>query len=195
MIDAGGRTRLEAGGRFRLDVPSLHHRGTWSWEKSPFVGSRPYEGLLVILMLFNSWDLKDSNNALYDVKHDQTAAHWYVVRDLGGALGESGHLRPKRNNVEKFERHTFITGVAHGFVKFDYHGKQPSLIRDRIRVDDVRWAMDRLKSLSDQEWHDAFRAGGFPRETSDRFIRKVQADIAAGMQLPDGDRRSTDGRR
>ena len=48
---------------------------------------RPYQGLLVILMMFNSSDIKNENNALYEFKqHGGTVEQWYVVRDLGTAL-------------------------------------------------------------------------------------------------------------
>jgi len=179
----GAETRKTAGGRFRLDEPSMHHRGTWSWQDNPLAGTRPHQGLLVILLMFNSWDLKDANNALYEVRRDHRNEEWYVVRDLGGALGESGHLRPKRNDVALFERQTFIKGVADGFVTFAYRGKQSDLVRHRITVDDVRWASDLLGRLTDRQWHDAFRAGGYPPDTSDRFIRKIRANILQGQQL------------
>ena len=93
-----------AGGRFRLDHPSLEARGEWSWDDNPFFGTRPFNGLLVILILFNSWDLKDSNNSLYALHRDGMAEPRYVVRDLGGSLGGTGIFRVKRNDVEQFER-------------------------------------------------------------------------------------------
>src|SRR5689334_24647146 len=66
LADASG-IRVVAGGRFRLEEPSMTSRGPWSWRRNPFVGTQPYKGLLVILLVFNSWDLKDSNNTMYDV--------------------------------------------------------------------------------------------------------------------------------
>jgi len=60
MADTFG-TRHEPGGRFRLKVPDLKERTTWSWGENPFVGMRPHQGLLVILIMFNSADLKNSN--------------------------------------------------------------------------------------------------------------------------------------
>src|SRR5262245_12694622 len=69
MSDSDGFHR-EPGGRFRLDVPQLKSRGEWEWSKNPFIGTQPYQGLLVILLVFNSWDLKDSNNVLYEVKRE-----------------------------------------------------------------------------------------------------------------------------
>jgi hypothetical protein len=183
MRGPGDAIRLEPGGRFRLHQPSLVDRGSWSWRQNPFVGTRPFNGLLVILLIFNSWDLKDSNNTLYDVQVGNRVRQWYVVRDLGGSLGESGGMHPKRNNIDKFEREIFIRGVSNDFVKFAYDGKQPELIHNRITVDDVRWATDLLGRLNNRQWHDAFRAGGYPPELSDRFIRKIYANILQGEHL------------
>jgi hypothetical protein len=194
MTDARG-THLEPGGRFRLDEPSLHARGTWAWEKNPFIDTTPYRGLLVILLVFNSWDLKDSNNTLYDVQQNGGVDQWYVVRDLGGALGESGHLRPKRNNIEKFERYSFITGVKDGVVEFAFNGKQSNLIRHRITVEDMQWACNLLGGLSNRQWHDAFRAAGYLPSESARFIQKLQANIVQGQRLADVAWQSKQGRR
>jgi hypothetical protein len=59
MTDASG-THVEPGGRFRLKVSSLKKRGDWSWPQNPFVGTRPYQGLLVILTMLDSSDLAHS---------------------------------------------------------------------------------------------------------------------------------------
>jgi hypothetical protein len=114
ITDARG-THVEPGGRFRLTDQALKHAGTWSWQQNPFVGTRPYQGLLVILMMFDSSDMKNDNNALYQVK-DQAAGvkQWYVVRDLGTALGETGRLAPQRGDPDIFEREPFITSVKDG---------------------------------------------------------------------------------
>src|SRR5262249_44380521 len=48
MADPSG-THQEPGGRFRLDEASLRDEGSWSLRKNPFSGTRPYQGLLVIL--------------------------------------------------------------------------------------------------------------------------------------------------
>src|SRR5678809_993978 len=65
MRDKSG-VHTERGGRFRLAMPSLVDQGEWSWQQNPFVGQRAYQGLLVILLMFNSSDLKNSNNTLYE---------------------------------------------------------------------------------------------------------------------------------
>ena len=40
-------------GRFRPDVPALDNVGNWGWHENPFVGSAPYRGLLVMMVMLN----------------------------------------------------------------------------------------------------------------------------------------------
>lgn len=181
-------THVEPGGRFRLTDKSIKHAGDWSWQQNPFVGTRPYQGLLVILQMFNSSDIKNENNALYTLKNHGEgpgdADRWYVVRDLGTALGETGRLAPLRGNPDIFEREPFITGVKDGFVQFNYHGWHQELFK-RISPDDVVWASELLGQLSDRQWSDAFRAGGFEPAIADRFIRRLHQKIAEGRRFGD----------
>jgi hypothetical protein len=180
------RTHVEPAGRFRLADPSMRDLGSWQWEQNPFVGTRPLHGLLVILMVFNSFDLKkDSNNTVYEVQQGGRAERRYVMRDLGGALGETGRFFGNgRNNIEKFERSSnLFRRVRDGRVEVDYEGKQENLIRAWITAADVRWALTLLGSLSDHQWDDAFRAGGYEPGLRARFIRKIKARIAEGQRL------------
>jgi len=192
MTDASG-TRIEPGGRFRLEESWLTDRGSWSWQKNPFVDSRPYNGLLVILLMFNSSDLKNSNNTLYEVTRDRRVDRWYVVRDLGSALGKTARFRPKRNNIDRFERTLFIRDVTRGFVEFDYHGLHQELIRRRISPADAGWAAALAERLSVRQWHDAFRAGGYPPDMAERFIDILVARIAQARQIAAGDLQQTGG--
>jgi hypothetical protein len=174
---------MEPGGRFRLTEKSFDHIGEWSWQQNPFVGMRPYQGLLVILMMFNSSDIKNENNALYEIRnHGEGVARWYVVRDLGTALGETDRLAPQRGDPDIFEREPFITGVKDGSVQFNYHGWHQELLK-RISPDDVAWASELLGQLSARQWSDAFRAGGYPPALADRFIGRLRQKIAEGCRV------------
>jgi hypothetical protein len=162
--------------------------GDWSWQQNPFVGTKPYQGLLVVLLMFNSSDLKDSNNTVYEVKPPREgAARWYVVRDIGSALGETAKLDAKEGDPALFERLPFINAVHNGFVEFSYHGWHQELLTKRITPDDVRWVSEPLAKVSDAQWRDAFRAGGFNPPIADRFIRRLKAKIDEGRRLADND--------
>lgn len=175
--------RMVGGGRFRLRNGNVKERGDWAWDRNPFAGTRPLAGLLTILLMFRSSDLKSANNSIYEIRRGDVVEPWYVVRDLGAALGETGRFAPFRNNVEIFERQRFILAVDRGFVSFAYDGFHQQLVRNRLTPDDVRWAAALLDRLSPPQWSDAFRAGGYDPDTADRFIRKLRATIDEGLTV------------
>jgi len=183
MRDKSG-VHTERGGRFRLAMPSLVDQGEWSWQQNPFVGQRAYQGLLVILLMFNSSDLKNSNNTLYEYTPNPggPARHWYVVRDLGLALGKTGRISPQRNNFDVFSQTQFITGVKRGFIEFDFHGLHRELVTGRITPEDVRWAAALIGGLTERQWQDAFRAGGYAPDVAARFIDLLRARVAQAQR-------------
>lgn len=178
-------TRRESEARFRPKLPTLDAVDSWKWADNPFLSAREFRGMLVVLLMFNSTDLKDSNNTIYEVKDVEGATasvRWFLVRDLGAALGETGKLFPRRNWLEGFERGGFITGVSGSRVEFDYHGRHQELLT-MIRPGDVQWAAQRLQRLTGQQWRDAFRAGNYDAAIADRFIARIKAKIADGLAL------------
>lgn len=176
-------TRVEMGGRFRLKQPTLKEIGTWDWADNPFVGNRPYQGLIVLLMMFNSTDLKNSNNSLYEHKVGDFVEHWYVVRDVGSAFGDTNRMAPRKNHADSFEQMPFIVGVSRGYVEFAYTGWYRNLVDQRITVDDVVWACELLGQLSDRQFADAFRAGGYQPDVAARFIARLKQKIQQGRSL------------
>ena len=176
-------TKRVAGGRFRLHEKTLKDLGAWKWEDNPFVASQPYQGLLVLLAMFNSTDLKNTNNTLYEKRDGDMVQHWYVTRDIGSALGDLHPWAPRKGNTDGFEHLPLIQGVSNGHVVFTYDGWYKNLYRDRITPNDVAWACELLGQLSDQQWNDAFRAGGYDRATAGRFIKKLKDKIEEGRGL------------
>lgn len=177
-------TGLRPGGRLRAKHDGLKDEGAWSWQQNPFVGTKPYQGLLVLLMILDSSDLKNSNNSLYALTQPREGAtKWYVVRDVGTSLGETGRLDPKRNDPDLFARQKFVKHVRNGLVAFDYRGYHQELFRDRITASDVKWACDLASRLSDRQWADAFRYAGYDDATAARFIATIKRRIAEGRAL------------
>jgi hypothetical protein len=176
-------THIEPGGRFRLELKALHERGDWSWQRNPFVGTQPYQGLLVMLMLFNNSDLKTANNTLYEHSVGDLAELWYVVRDLGTALGQTGRWAPRRGDAARYARDPFILDVRDGMVTFGYDGRHQELVRDRIRATDLLWSARLLGRLSDRQWRDAFLAAGYTPAAADPFIDAIKARIAVAQDV------------
>ena len=192
-LDTGDREPITVSeARFRPKLPNLERlEESWSWADNPFSGTRELKGLLVILLILNSTDLKDSNNSIYVTKQPwDGASRWHVVRDLGAALGETGRLFPRRNWLEGFERESFLTAVTGDDIEFGYEGRHRELL-SMIRPDDVKWAAEQMRRLTDAQWRDAFRAGNYSAVQMDRFIRRIKEKIADGLALR-VDRRALD---
>ena len=67
-------------------------------------------------------------------------------------------------------------------MRFDYRGRHGALV-ERITPDDVRWICEQLDKLTDRQWDDAFRAGGYAPEIAQRFIRRFKQKIQEGLAL------------
>src|SRR5437773_226517 len=59
--------------RFGLRPKDTKRIDGWQWARNPFVGSRQFQGLKIMMALLNNWDLKDSNNKIA-VARDKTIA-------------------------------------------------------------------------------------------------------------------------
>jgi hypothetical protein len=186
VVDPGTGPTPQMPARFREkkpDLQGLDADGAWSYYRNPFVGTRALAGLLVLQAMLGNSDLKDSNNAVYRLAGPLDGARqWYVARDLGQTFGRTGIFHAPRSDIVAFETTPFIVGVANGRVRFDYRGRHRELFRN-ITPADVRWICERLARLTDEQWQDAFRAGGYDRRLADRFIRRLKEKIAEGLAL------------
>ncbi|MEO6235904.1 MAG: hypothetical protein ABIQ52_02835 [Vicinamibacterales bacterium] len=172
--------------RFRESKPELHGLDSddiWSYYRNPFVGTRELNGLLVLQVMLGNSDLKDQQNALYTLTEPyEGASRWYVARDLGQSFGRTGVLDAPRGDPKVFEETPFIKGMAGGHVRFEYRGRHGRLV-DHMTPADVRWICEKLQALSDKQWQDAFRAGGYAPEVANRFIRRFEQKIQEGLAL------------
>ena len=184
--EGGDLSNPQLPARFREKNPGLHGlktNGDWSLYENPFVGTTELNGLLALHAMLGNSDLKDSNNTLYTLtRPHEGAARWYVTRDVGHTFGRTGVMNAPRGDIDVFERTPFIRGVANGLVQLDYKGLHAGLFRE-IRVADVRWICAQLNTLTDEQWRDAFRAGGYEPGLADRFIRSLKQKIAQGLKV------------
>jgi hypothetical protein len=187
LVEENGDVKKESEARFRPKLDYLDRaKEFWHWSDNPFVGTRPFNGLFVILLMLNSTDLKDDNNSIYELKHRFPAdgpdvRKWFVVRDLGAALGQTGKLFPRRNWIEGFEKEEFITGIKDGQVQFAYTGRHQELLK-MVTPEDLRWAATRLQKLTDRQWHDAFRCANYTDAIADRYIKKIHQKVEDALK-------------
>jgi hypothetical protein len=192
----GAQSGPQAPGRFRPDLPDREVVADWSWYENPFVGSRPYGGLIVANLILNSWDWKTSNNKIYELHEPVNGTRRrFVVRDVGASLGKTtyptilkwfrlrGFGQGTRNDLADFEEQGFIRRVHEdGRIEFDYRGIYRDVI-DTVTLEDIRWTCELMSRLSDRQWSDAFRAGGYDAQQTERFIAKIKSKIAQGLNV------------
>ncbi|MDQ1613394.1 MAG: hypothetical protein QOG00_3325 [Pyrinomonadaceae bacterium] len=161
----------------------------WPWEKNPFLGKRELQGLKVMMLLMNNWDIKDENNVILHVKSEdgQSELH-YIVSDLGATFGKIGSgplqkLKRSRNNPEDYAASKFVDHVYKDRVFFHYGGKMADIFED-ISVGDVQWIAGLLSRLSDQQIGDAFRAANYTPAEVTILTGAVRARINELVNLP-----------
>ena len=87
--------------RFELEdraVRPLFDEHSWAWNDNPFVGTKPLDGLKIVVMLLSNWDSKDrrdvsrgSNTAIFEHRISPFAFEArYLIIDWGGAMGKWG---------------------------------------------------------------------------------------------------------
>ena len=89
-----------------------------------------------------------------------------------GSFNHAAHVRAAYLYLER-----------RGFIEFDYHGLHKELVRHRITRDDVRWAAALIGGLSDHQWRDAFRAGGYTPDLAARFIEILRGRIRDAQRV------------
>src|SRR5438128_4953015 len=59
----------------------------WDWDENPFKGTNELQGLKVMAVLLNDWDLKTQNNRVLLVRNNNELR--YIISDLGATFGKT----------------------------------------------------------------------------------------------------------
>lgn len=152
--------------------------GNWKWDNNPFRGTPELQGLKIMMLLINNWDMKDSNNEILVTRGGGEAEEArYIISDLGGTLGKTGGVISRsRNKPSDFVKADFIDKVEGNQIDFHYKGKNKSLF-DGISVADVRWLSTWLIRLSDEQIKDAFSAANYTPQEVEELAHTVRERI------------------
>lgn len=165
--------------RFEARGEGVKRHGIWSWSQNPFTGSRELQGLKVLMIMLNNWDMKDENNVILTAGGPEVR---YAISDLGATLGKTGSgamwtLKRSRNDPEGFSADKFVKAVnTDGRVAFDFTGKNTDLLKD-ITVEQAQWVGRLLSRLSDKQLDDAFRAANYAPAEVRQFTAAVRGRI------------------
>jgi hypothetical protein len=165
----------------------------WSWFDNPFLGTKEFNGLRVLMALINNWDLKDINNAIYTEKSGIN----YVVADLGATFGRTGStLQRSKGNAKDYGKSPFIRRVTLEYVDLQlasrplaiqrltnshyYHERtEMEKVAREIPVNDARWIGNQLGRFSKVQIGDCFRSSGFSPSEVNSYAEVVMKRIAA----------------
>ena len=92
----GGHAQPAAAGalpREQAGLPRARRQGTWSYYHNPFVGTPQLQGLLVLQAMLGNSDLKDDNNAIYELTRAVEGAK-HLVRRARSRAHLRAHRRP-----------------------------------------------------------------------------------------------------
>lgn len=176
--------------RFERRHDGFKSVGLWTWEDNPFVGTRELDGLKVLMIVMNNWDLKVINNKVVrptNKSGEDTDERIYYVGDLGATFGKTGSLMHglhlpgdppagTKDKPDQYANQDFIEGVRDGMVRFHYKGKDPGVLKG-IRVETAKWMGDMLARLSDRQLTDAFRAGGYSNSEISTLVQALKERI------------------
>ena len=169
----------------------------WSWYDNPFLGTKEFDGLRVMMALINNWDLKEANNGIYQVQGRELR---YLVTDLGATFGKTGgNWTRSKDDLEDYLASKFIDEVEPSTVDFELESRPPALYAvaytyysKRSRMEKVgndiprahaRWIGRMLAQLSTSQISDAFRGSGYNSYEVSAYTRKVQERIRQLNQL------------
>lgn len=179
--------------KFEARPEDIDRLEIWSWDKNPFVGTREFQGLKVMMVLLENWDIKDDNNKILLVKNSETGQNElrYIISDLGGTLGKTGGwLSRSRNKPEDFAKAKFIETVKGDKVGFRYSGKRQDLFSN-ITVEQAQWIGQWLAKLSDKQISDAFRAANYTPEEVEMLTQAFKNRVAELLALPQKNERAS----
>lgn len=194
FVSADGTVR---GARLEKVDKAVKKVENWSWFDNPFVGTKEFNGLRIMMALVNNWDLKKSNNGIYNMHGRELR---YVVTDLGATFGKTGgNWSRSKNDVQDYVNSEFIEEVEPTTVDLVLRNRPPLLYAvaipyyyKRTRMEDVaediprahaRWTGTWLARLSTEQIADAFRAAGYtPREVA-AYTKKIRERIGLLNEL------------
>lgn len=167
--------------RLEARPDNVKRKDEWKWGENPFIGTREYQGLKIMMAFLNNWDMKSANNVILENGDERQ----YVISDLGVTFGRTGkngwplfwRIGRSRNNPVDYSRSKFVTGVSKNRVKVEFNGKNRSRMHD-LTITDARWLAGLLSQLSEKQIKDAFRAANYSRADVELLSAAVKRRIA-----------------
>ena len=171
--------------RFKLEDPPRLKGHDWAFTNNPFMGTRELNGLKILLMLTSNWDSKDardidqngSNTAIFQRVIDGNPALVYAFTDWGASMGKWGGVmsRSKWNCTGYSEQSAdLVKGVNDSLIEWGYKGQHTQDVAGDIPISDVRWLLQYIGRISDEQIQAGLQASGATPEDVTCFSRAIR---------------------
>jgi hypothetical protein len=171
--------------RLEARPENIDRKEEWKWKQNPFIGTNELQGLKILMVFLNNWDIVDVQNKVIEVDHGNRKETEYIVSDLGSTFGRLGNnnlpviyrFGRSVNKPQHYIKSKFVKDVKDGRIVLAYKGKNRGLFKD-ITVPQARWLANLLTKLSDKQIQDAFLAANYSQGDLSTLTTAVKNKIA-----------------
>jgi hypothetical protein len=171
----------------------------WQWKNNPFVGTNELQGLKIMQVFMNNYDLLDLQNKVLQVQSPNGTELQYIISDLGSTFGKFGNnnlpiffrLGRRANSPQAWSRASFIKGAKNGYIVLATKGSKNRGLMKNITVEQARWLADLLLQLDERQLNDIFRAANYSSAEVDILTKAAQRRIAELDRISTGVRLAT----
>ena len=158
----------------------------WSWNDNPFTGTPQFSGLKILLMLTSNWDAKDArdgeggNTSVYSKPGSNGSQLFFAFDDWGASMGRwGGFFGRDKWDPQGYQQQTknFARSAPGGQIEWGYRGKHDQDITSGISVNDVRWLLNYLSQVTDEELQAGLRASGATEADIEIYTRSIRERI------------------
>jgi len=170
----------------RPDSPEFLDGYQWTWTKNPFMGTREIQGLKILSQLVSNWDTKQSNLAMFLDDRTGTPRYLYFIADWGATLGRWGNLLTwSRGDCKGFASQTpdFVKRAKDGSLQWGFNGKNRDDITSDITVEDIRWLLQYLGGITDDQIRTGLLASGNTPEDVRCYAQALRNRIQQLQQI------------
>jgi hypothetical protein len=169
----------------------------WKWTSNPFVGTNELQGLKLMQVFMNNYDLLDLQNKVLRVNSQNGTELWYIISDLGSTFGKFGNnnlpiffrFGRRANSPPAWSKAKFVKGTKNGFLVLATTGSKNRKLMKNITLEQTRWLADLLLQLDERQLRDAFRAANYSPSEIDILTKAAERRIieldraSAGIRL------------
>jgi hypothetical protein len=168
--------------RFRRASPQLRRTDDpWTFQQNPFLGTREFSGLVILMNLLCNWDIDKAlnNRIVVATLPDGGTERWFIVSDLGATFGKMGGSMGQKTkwNLKDYIAEDFIEGVKDGTLQLDYEGFESKNL-GAVPLEHARWFASLVTQLTPAQVRAAFEAAGATPPEVDGYSKRLTAKIA-----------------